>query len=86
MFTFPFSRRQADAPSARHPRACRPLVDSLEGRQLLSTVAAIQGQHIGMNVSEGIVGQHIGMNVREGIVGQHIGMNANIINRHPSVI
>ena len=55
MFTFPIFRRQSDRPTTRRWRAHRrPLVESLEGRQLLSTftpadtkkmVPAIQGSH-----------------------------------------
>ena len=79
MFTFKIFRRQNDRPTTRRPQARRPLVESLEGRQLLSgatvtavslhaalpkttspvVIDAIQGNHIGTNVSE-IVGNHIG--------------------------
>ena len=31
-FTFPISRRQVDHPSARRPRARRPIAEDLEGR------------------------------------------------------
>jgi hypothetical protein len=87
MFTFKSLRRQADHASVRQPRACRPLVDSLEGRQLLSALAPIQGLHIGTSVvapsfsltftkietSDRIQGGHIGTSVGAGHVGQHIG-------------
>ena len=79
IFTFPNYRREADRPSAREPQSRRPLVEDLEGRQLLS---GIQGQHIGANVSaeivvtkpvDLIVGNHIGTSVTAGIPGNHIG-------------
>ena len=73
MFTFPISRRLADRSSARRPQTRRPLVEDLEGRQLLS---GIVGNHIGMNVAPAIVGNHIGMNVAPAIVGNHIGTPA----------
>jgi hypothetical protein len=89
MFTFPFFRRQDDRPTARRPQPWRrPLVESLEGRQLLATfmatnlqTPAIVGQHIGVTVDAveggGGVGQHIGVTVDAakggGGVGQHIG-------------
>ena len=61
MYTFPMFRRQDDRPTTRRPEARRrsPLVESLEGRQLLSTLTFTK---IEMNVSA-IVGQHIGTNV-----------------------
>jgi hypothetical protein len=70
-----FGRREV--PSIRRPLPCRrPLLEPLEGRQLLTTVTmckmvtpAIVGQHIGTGVTAEIVGQHIGTN----IVGNHIG-------------
>jgi uncharacterized protein YwlG (UPF0340 family) len=81
MFTFPIFRRQNDRPTTRRtqPRR-RPLVEALEGRQLLSSftgtvvntsASLVAGSHIGTNVSS-IQGNHIGTNVSE-IVGQHIG-------------
>ncbi len=63
-----FDRQNVSLTHRSKPRR-RPVVEALEGRQLLSTVAvtpAIQGNHIGTNA---IVGNHIGTN----IVGQHIG-------------
>jgi hypothetical protein len=58
----------------------RPLVEALEGRALLSTVALIQGNHIG--VAE-IQGAHIGAPEVQGahiggpeIQGDHPGYNA----------
>jgi hypothetical protein len=84
MFKLPTSRRHDDRPSARRP-ARRPMVEGLEGRQLLSTVVAdtgvdrkhvtamIQGAHIG---SAMIQGAHIGSSaavVSDGIIGRHIG-------------
>jgi hypothetical protein len=81
MFTFSTSRRQADRPSARLPRARRPLVEDLEGRRLLS---GIIGNHIGTSVSaevvvtkpvDLIVGNHIGTSVNAAIQGNHIGTN-----------
>jgi hypothetical protein len=44
----------------------RPLVEALEGRQLLSgftATADIQGAHIGTNVTADIQGAHIGTNL-----------------------
>jgi hypothetical protein len=60
------------------PRCRRPLVEALEGRQVLSGFAAphvdmIVGQHIGTNVAA-IQGQHIGVSV-DAIQGSHIGSN-----------
>jgi hypothetical protein len=77
MFTFSMIRSQSDRPSTRRPRGRRrPLVETLEGRQLLSTVAAVQGAHIGTNVSE-IQGAHIDVEAMGGGgVGQHIGVEA----------
>jgi hypothetical protein len=68
-------------PSTRRSRPCRkPLVESLEGRQLLSAFVdtpMIQGNHIGTSVVErkhvsadSIQGNHIGA---PAIVGIHIG-------------
>jgi hypothetical protein len=93
MFTLPIFRRQDDRTAARHPKPHRrrPLVEALEGRQVLSTltftkiemnVSAIVGQHIGMDA--GIQGNHIGMSA--GIQGNHIGMSAaGIQGNHISV-
>ena len=81
---------QSEAPSIRRPSpGRRPRLESLEGRQLLTTFmatnlhsSAIVGQHIGVAaVAEGGggVGQHIGVAaVAEGGggVGQHIGLAA----------
>jgi hypothetical protein len=47
MFISTFSRRRANRPFGRRSRTRRPLVESFEGRKLLSAVAFIQGQHIG---------------------------------------
>jgi hypothetical protein len=70
--------------SIRRPQPCRrPLVEALEGRQLLSTFtatkpgsasaqAAVVGNHIGTNA---IVGNHIGI---EMVVGNHIGTNVSV--------
>jgi hypothetical protein len=78
MFTFSMFRSQSDRPSTRRPQVRRrPLVETLEGRQLLSTVAAIQGAHIGTNVAA-IQGAHIGSNVAA-IQGAHIGTNVSEI-------
>ena len=42
MFTFPISRRQDDRSTTRRPRSRRsPMVESLEGRQLLSTLPPV---------------------------------------------
>jgi hypothetical protein len=68
MFTYLTSRRQADHSPTRRPRARRPLVEDLEGRQLLS---GIVGNHIGTSVSAAIVGNHIGTSVSAAIVGNH---------------
>jgi hypothetical protein len=72
MFMFSMFRSQSDRPSTRRPQVRRqPLVETLEGRRLLSTVAAIQGAHSGVMASGGGgVGQHIGV-VADAIVGQH---------------
>jgi uncharacterized protein YcfJ len=88
MFTFPMFRRQDDRPTTRRPEARRrsPLVESLEGRQVLSTltftkiemnVSAIVGQHIGTNVAA-VQGAHIGTNVAA-VQGAHIGMSVAAI-------
>jgi hypothetical protein len=90
MFTFPISRRQAHRPAARRPRTCRPLVEDLEGRRLLS---GIVGNHIGTNVvsdvvvmrkaggkadTPAIVGNHIGTSISAAeIQGNHIGISAS---------
>ncbi len=72
-----FSRRGQGSNRRLHVR--RPIVEDLEGRQLLSgivgnhigtSVAAIQGAHIGTSVAA-IQGAHIGSPM---IVGAHIGM------------
>ncbi len=47
----------------------RPLVEALEGRELLSTFALVQGYHIGV---EAVVGNHAGTNA---VVGNHAGTN-----------
>jgi hypothetical protein len=66
MFTFSTNRRRADRPSARLPRARRPLVEDLEGRRLPS---GIVGNHIGASVSaEIVVTKPVDL-----IVGNHIG-------------
>jgi hypothetical protein len=87
MFTFPIFRKQDDRPTIRRPQPRRcPLVEDLEGRQLLTvltftkitmTAAAIQGSHIGSNVAA-IQGNHIGMTVA-GIQGNHIGTSVAAI-------
>jgi hypothetical protein len=69
-----FGRREV--PSIRRPSPSRrPLVESLEGRQLLASFMATNLQ------SPAIVGQHIGVSadVAEGGggVGQHIGVSAD---------
>ncbi len=52
MYTFSKFRSQSDRASTRRPQVSRqPLVETLEGRQLLSTVAAIQGAPIGTTVA-----------------------------------
>jgi hypothetical protein len=63
MFSFPKLRRHVDRPadrtSDRRRRAGRcPVVESLEGRKLLS---GIVGNHIGV-VTAAIQGNHIGYN------------------------
>jgi hypothetical protein len=85
MHKFPIFRRQNDRPATRRSQSRRvSLVESLEGRQLLSNftamdvkkdVAEIQGAHMGMKADGGGgVGQHIGMEADGGGgVGQHIG-------------
>ena len=85
MFTFTISRCQDNRPTTRRPQVCRrPLIEDLEGRQLLSTfivgghigsnVAQIQGAHIGTNVAQ-IQGGHPGTGVAPEIVANHIGTN-----------
>ena len=70
--------------SIRHPQPRRrPLVEALEGRQLLSTFtatefkwpsaqSAVVGSHIGSNA---VVGSHIGYSE---VVGSHVGTNMAI--------
>jgi len=68
-----FFGRQRISVTRRSRPVRRPVVEALEGRQLLSTFAvtpAIVGQHIG---TPAVVGKHIGTLA---IVGQHIGTNA----------
>ena len=94
MFTLASFRRVNDRTIARRPRALRPIVEGCEGRQLLSTVALIQGQHIGMAVAAPDLslnftkitmsimpqGSHIGVS---GIVGNHIGTSVtDIVGNH----
>ena len=87
MFTFSMFRSQNARSINRTPRVRRqPLVETLEGRQLLSTfggggvgqhigvAADIQGAHIGSNVADAIQGAHIGSNIAA-IQGAHIGSN-----------
>ncbi len=91
MFTLSIFRRQVERGSNRRQRARRsPVVEGLEGRQLLSgivgnhigTSAMIQGNHIGASASPAIVGQHIGTGVSPAIVGNHIGMAPAIQGAH----
>jgi hypothetical protein len=66
-----FGRQRISVPRRSRP-VRRPVVEALEGRQLLSTFTvtpATNGQHIGTNV----VGNHIGT---PAIQGNHIGTNA----------
>lgn len=81
MFTFSIFRHQVDRGSIRRPRARRsPVVEGLEGRQLLSGIvgnhigrsAMIQGGHPGMGVTPAIVGNHIGTSVTSACSGAHI--------------
>jgi hypothetical protein len=89
MFLFPLFRHQDDRHCTRRSQTRRrPLVENLEGRQLLSTVAspdvsfnftkisAIVGNHIGTNVSA-IVGNHIG--ISPAVKGGHIGTSVSAI-------
>ena len=64
-----FSRQNARM-TRRTQLGRRPLIEALEGRQLLSTSALIVGNRIG---SPMIVGNHIGSPM---IVGNHIGTAA----------
>jgi hypothetical protein len=82
MFTFPIFRGQDDRPTTRHPQARRrPLVEDLEGRQLLSNF--IQGGHPGTGVAAQIQGNHIGTNVAQ-IQGGHPGTGvAEVQGWHP---
>ena len=72
--------RQGDRSTLRSQASRRrPLVEALEGRQLLSSVAVtpdIVGNHIGTNVAAAIQGNHIGV---ADIVGNHIGTNVAAI-------
>ncbi len=52
----------------------QPLVEALEGRELLSTFAVISGDHIGANA---VVGNHAGTNA---VVGNHAGTNSAVGN------
>jgi hypothetical protein len=61
--------RQGNDSTRRLPSRRRPVVEALEGRQLLS---GIQGNHIGV-VSDAIQGNHIGY---QAIQGNHIGYQA----------
>jgi hypothetical protein len=73
MFTFSIFGRKNNANAARSPRGCRrsPLVEALEGRQLLSTLGGGGvGRHIGIS-ADAIQGNHIG--VSAAIQGNHIG-------------
>jgi hypothetical protein len=79
MFTSSLSPRQADRAYARRPRARRPLVEDLEGRQPPS---GIVGNHIGVTVNAMIVGQHVGTSVVPAIQGRHIGTSAMIKGGH----
>jgi hypothetical protein len=54
-----FFGRQNDCTFRRSRLNRRPVVEGLEGRELLSAVALIQGDHIGTNP---IQGGHIGTN------------------------
>jgi hypothetical protein len=85
--------RRRDVRSIRRSLPCRrPLVEALEGRQLLSTFTmtkvespAIVGNHIGTSAIQGnhigtsaIQGNHIGTSA---IQGNHIGTSA-IVGNH----
>ncbi len=76
MFTFPSSRRQADRPSARRPRARRSLVEDLEGRRLLSVQGSFAHQNV---IAEFVVTKRVDL-----IVGNHGGTNFSAIHRHPT--
>ena len=70
--------RQGDGLIRRSQGRRRPLVEALEGRQLLSgftATADIVGAHIGTNAAANIAGAHIG-SVTADIVGNHIGTPA----------
>ena len=72
MFKFLKFRRQNDLPTARRQQFCsRPLVEGLEGRQLQSGLAPIQGAHIGSPFAA-VQGAHIGSPVAA-VQGAHIG-------------
>jgi hypothetical protein len=85
MFTFRIIRRQNARTTTRRPEARRrgPLVEALEGRQLLSTftpadikkaVAAVALSHTVAPFDTAIQGNHIGVTV-DSIQGNHIGTN-----------
>jgi len=92
MFLFPIFRRQDDRPCTRRSQTRRRLlVEDLEGRQLLSTLArsdvsfsftkisatadVVQGNHIGV-IASAIQGNHIGTSMAM-IQGNHIGVSAS---------
>ena len=89
MFLSRFFVRQAVCSIRRPLPRRRPLVEALEGRQLLSTFTAIEpgsasaqsavvGNHIGTNA---IVGNHIGI---EMVAGNHIGTNVVVDDVMPN--
>jgi hypothetical protein len=67
MFAFLKFRSQSDRATTQRPQfSRRPLVEDLEGRQLQSGLAPIQGAHIGVAAEGGGgVGQHIGVESRQ---------------------
>jgi hypothetical protein len=98
MFTFPFSRRQDDRPQTRRPRTRRPLVEDLEGRRLLSSVAirppvgeviapaVLIRKHVGPEVVSPAFrqGSHIGTGaVPDGTVERGFQPQPSIVGDHP---
>jgi len=67
--------RHVSGSTRRAPARRHPVVEALEGRQLLSGIA---GRHIGTSAM--IVGNHIGTGAM--IVGNHIGTGAMIVGNH----
>jgi hypothetical protein len=74
-----FFGHQKDRSTPRSRPCRRPVVEALEGRQLLSTLGvtnAIRGNHIGTDTNGHHVGyENIGIHIGSEIQGNHIGTN-----------